>query len=84
MRYNANQLSMLPENEFMEYYRRYVTYYQGLTDEQKRAENQYASIVKKWVYSEKTARATKHTAEFWSAGNPFIFHAFPASAAKKT
>lgn len=47
MRYNANQLSMLPENEFMKYYRRYVTYYQGLTDEQKRAENQYASIVKK-------------------------------------
>lgn len=60
MRYDANQLSMLPENEFMEYYRRYVTYYQGLTDEQKRAENQYASIVKN-EYTVRKQRAQQST-----------------------
>ena len=52
MRYDANQLSMLPEDEFMTYYKRYVAFYRGLPDEQKRAENQYASIVK----NEYTAR----------------------------
>lgn len=60
MRYNANQLSMLPESEFMEYYKRYVTFYRGLSDEQKQAEMQYASIVKN-EYTVRKQRAQQST-----------------------
>lgn len=69
MRYNANQLSMLPEDEFMEYYKRYVAFYRGLSDEQKRAENQYASIVKNEYVARKQKAQQSTSIDFGGSNN---------------